>query len=199
MTMFRFPQYRLYPMDCVCDEILRALAQKNWSVSNIQIEFDSFTHPEHGKCKCVTAIEGPDFLLRFYRPGNPARPDAGCVSDVVIPGKHLAVYQDFSGPHFWLYVGNNWEADRYSFTHGSKSNSKLFKEPRTYLLYKGSADQSELTYGGRYGSLLPFLTHDNNLYREYDPEGAEPRYFHTRQVLDEVTDWLRANVLPRVK
>lgn len=177
-------------LDEVCNNIVRELEKRNFKVSGIDVEFYS------GRREGITAntIKGQDFKLWFCGIN---------VMSINIPKKELEIYDDESGPRFHLYVGKDWEKHKKSFMYDSKVHSKLKKKPRRYLQYKGAFGQPGEELASCYPSSWsntrrPFLIHDNDLNREYDPKGDEPRFFVTEDVMKEFTKWLKENVLNHI-
>jgi len=197
MIQFLYPRSRQFPFDGVCEQIIRELEQRNWQVPGIDVEFREYGTGDE-KYRAVLLIRGHDFKLRFDRPQGtlPGGRWDNCagVSDLVIPKREINVYDDESGPTFYLYVGKDWEHDRERFMDGAKVNSKLHGDPRIYLIYRGGCDCQQsagasfeavsfliaaITHDAKKLSNLkhthsgrrsPLLVHDNDLGREYDPE-----------------------------
>ena len=206
-VQFLYPMAMQFPFDAVCQQIVLELEKRNWEVPGIAVEFYEYGTGED-KYRMVSNIRGADFGLHFCRgqhtlAGGRLNDIAG-VNELTIPKKQLHVYEDESGPTFYLYVGDDWERDKERFVRGSKVNSKLGGEPKTYLEYSGSASRSGgYTYAGRRSA---FLVHTNDLGREYDPEGNEPKLFSTKDVMEEFRlffDSIAANIvalpIPKVK
>lgn len=194
---FLYPISRQFPFDETCEQIVRELEKRNWQVPGIDVEFHEYGSGEQ-KFRAVSKIKSQDFKLWFCRvqrtmPGGRWN-DTAAVTEIVIPKKELHVYEDESGPTLYIYAGKNYERDREKFMNGSKVNSKLNKEPKMYLQYKGgcqcrsnagasfeaigfltatiTGDTEKLarmnhTHPGR---RPPMLVHDNDLGREYEPE-----------------------------
>lgn len=206
---FLYPTSRQFPVDKVCEQIIRELEKRHWDVPGIDVEFKDYGNWAQ-KFGAVSRIKGHDFKLWFCRiqrliPGSHWNDTAG-VSQIVIPGKELNLYQDESGPTFYLYVGNDYERDREKFMNGSKVNSKLNGEPKVYLQYTGRCDcratggteklaQMNHTHSGHRS---PFLVHTNDLGREYDPQGDEPKLFPTNKVMAEFEQYLEGVVLKMI-
>lgn len=195
---FLYPIIMQYPFDSVCQQIVLELEKRNWEVPGIAVEFSEYGTGEL-KYRMVSTIRSDDFMLRFCRvqhrlPGG--WNDIAAVTEIVIPRQHINVFEDESGPSYHLYVGGNWERDKKKFMCGSKVNSKLRREPRTYLSYKGSSSPN----GGVYfqGQRPPYLVHDNDLGREYDPIGKEPKRLMTQKVLDVFRRYLETRVVTKI-
>lgn len=219
---FLYPKSRQFPFDEVCETIVHELERRNWSVPGMTVTFSQYGSGEQ-KCRYVSVIRGEDFKIRFCRAqgrvGDGPYNDIAAVSAVVIPCQELSVYSDESGPTFYLYVGQDWGSDRQVFMDHSKCNSKLNKAPRTYLQYGGActcgstagagfeavgllsalvmrntAALSAMTHTHQ-GRRSPLLVHTNDLGREYDPEGDEPRSFSTKAVMEEIGSYFEEVVL----
>lgn len=185
---FLYPISRQFPFDEVAEKIVRALEKRNWNVPNVRVRFDVYGSGE-AKYKMVREIFGKDFRLRFARvqrtlPGNIWNDTAG-LHEINIPKQQLEVFDDESGPTYYLYVGQNWEADKKWFMNSIKVNSKLRGEPRRYLRYSGHGHNRRASY----------LVADNDLGREYSPEGNESGSFSLEEKFNEFTAYLTENVL----
>jgi hypothetical protein len=188
---FLYPTSRQFPFDGITYQIVKALEERDFNFPGIKVELHSYGPSD--SYRLVKTIEGDDFRLWFCRAQGRVDDDwndTAAVNELNIPKKELHVYEDNSGPTFYLYVGKNWERDKESFIHGSKVNSKLNHKPKSYLHYSGSWQKTD---GGIHypGKIAPFLAHDNDLEREYDPQGNEPRYFETQKVFQEFADFLK--------
>lgn len=192
---FLYPRYQLYPFDAVAAQIVHALEARNWQVPGVRVEFDSYGSGWE-KYTLVRELSGEDFLLRFGRIQAHLSDnwnDTAAVSELIIPGKQLDVYEDYSGPTLYVYVGRNWKRDRDDFLHSLKVNAKLYHMPRQFLQYTGSIYHDQhVTIDNR---LMPYLTSDSDLGRQYEPRGREPRFYRTDDVLAEFTRWFTNNVL----
>lgn len=193
---FLYPTSRQFPVDEVCEQIVRELEKRNWKIPGIEVEFHEYGSGEQ-KFRNVNRIKSKDFQLWFCREQgripDTHRNDFAAVTEIVIPEKELRIYDDESGPNFYLYVGDDYESDRERFMNGSKVDSKLYGEPKTYLEYTGSFDLRRRT---RYSNRRPsLLVHTNNSGRQYDPEGEEPKSFRTDEVMEEFKKYLEEAVL----
>ncbi|MBI5044842.1 MAG: hypothetical protein HZC02_02865 [Candidatus Levybacteria bacterium] len=215
---FLYPVSRQFPFDEVCEQIIRELEKRNWKVPGIEVDFHEYGRGAQ-RYSAVSHVTGIDFTLRFGRkqrrlPGD--WNDTAAVTGINIPMEELHVYDDESGPTFYLYVGNNWEADRERFVNGSKVNSKLNGEPRTYLQYKGAC-RCTRGFGGysdldhtHPGKRPPLLVHDNDLGREYEPRKrrwdwknwtwhpGDPKALSTSDVMEKFRAYLVDVVLPHI-
>lgn len=111
--------------------------------------------------------------------------DIAALHSLYIPKEIIEVFEDESDPNYYLYVGANWESDKEWFMNSIKVNSKLNKEPRRYLCYRGN------TYKQRAHELVAY----NDLNREYLPESNEPVRINLKQKLNEISAWLEEFVL----
>jgi hypothetical protein len=176
-------------LDEVCNSIVRELEKRNFKVPGIDVEFYS-SH----QGITVNTVKGQDFKLWFCGIN---------IMKINIPKKELTIYDDESGPGFYFYVGKDWKKYKKSFMYGSKVHSKLEKSPRRYLKYSGAfgkpGEELALCYPSSWSNTRrPFLIHDNDSGREYDPKGNEPRFFVTEDVMKEFTEWLKENVLNHI-
>ncbi len=199
---FLYPHSRQFPFDEVAEKIVKAIEKRNWKVPGITIEFDTYGSGE-AKYQMVRSITGDNFKLYFCRiqgrlKGNWNDPaelffgeykskynDTAALSSVCIPKQILEVYNDESGPDYYLYVGKDWEADKEWFMNSIKVHSKLNKEHRRYLMYSGKS------YCRRAKELIA----DNDFNREYSPEGNEPVSINLEQKFNEFTEYLEKFVL----
>lgn len=190
--VFLYPKSRQFLFDEVCEEIVNAIEKRNWKVPGLRIKFSNYGSGEAKYCY-VSEICGDEFKLHFCRVQGKLGKynDIAAVSEITIPLQQICVHDDESGPTYYLYVGEDWEADKDKFINGIKVNSKRKKEPRTYLMYEGGWDGVHLYQGRR----PPLLLSYNDLGREYEPEGDEPTEFVLEDKLKEFTDWLNENVL----
>lgn len=199
---FLYPISRQYPFDEVCERIVRALEERNWEVPGMAVELDDYGSGDQ-RFRLVRYIKGRDFRIHFGRaqrrmPGGHYN-DTAAVSDITIPMKELCVYEDETGPTFYLYVGVAWERDRKKFMDGLKVNSKLNGKRRMYLMYKGAFHIDQCSYpASRHPQRRTYLVHTNDLGREYNPEGDEPRFFVTSEVLEEFRQYLEQTVLAAI-
>lgn len=187
---FLYPRSRQFPFDEVAEKIVRALEKRNWKVPGITVEFYTYGSGE-AKYKMVEHIKGENFKLYFCREQgrlNANRNDIAALHEVYIPSQSIRVYQEECGPTYYLYVGKDWEQDKEWFMNSIKVHSKLDKKPRKYLKYKGN------TYKGRATELV----HDNDINREYSPEGDEPQRINLEEKFKEFSAWLEKFVLEHI-
>jgi len=196
---FLYPVSKQFPFDLVCREIVLELEKRNWSVPGITVDFHEYGTGER-KFRNVSHIKSDEFRLSFCRVQQRISDthwnDIAAINEIMMPKKELHVYDDESGPSFYLYVGDDWERDRGSFMNDPKVNPKLNGKPRIYLRYTGSEDPD---HGFRYERRrCTYLVHDSDLGREYDPIGEEPKYFFTDEIMGEFKQYLEETVLRRI-
>lgn len=203
-TTFLYPRSRQYPVDKVCERIVRALEKRGWNVPGIQVEY--YDSKSKGlKYRHVSKIEGEDFKLWFCRIQgsiNAYKNDIAAIHEIVIPRRQLVVHEDESGPVFYTYVGDDWEKDKDTFMNRWKLRSKFDGKPKTYLKYTGRSgplDENGYSSQTYLHKRHPYLVNDDDLGREYQACGGEPIYFHTNEVFREIIGWLKVNVLERIE
>ena len=184
---FLYPYSRQFPFDEVAEKIVRAMEKRNWKVPGITVDFDTYGSGE-AKYKYVSQIKGENFKLEYGRPQgslNKNWNDIAALNCVYIPREIIRVYDDESGPTYYLYVGKNWEEDKEWFMNSIKVHSKLNGKPRRYLRYSGNG----------YKARASELVFDTDLNREYSPVDDEPRVINLEQKFKEITSWLEEFVL----
>jgi hypothetical protein len=198
-TQFLYPISRQFPFDEICEQIVRKAEEKNWNVPGINFKFDTYGHGKE-RFKYVSKISGSDFQIYFCRVQrslNEQSNDIAGVNRISIPKMEISVYSDESGPSLYTYIGENWEEDKSWFIGGVKIQSKMDKKPRLYLIYKGGCKKptspgAQFFYSNKRS---PYLVNCNDLGREYDAEGDEPRYYETDEIFKQFTAWLKDNLL----
>ena len=202
-TTFLYPRSRQYLFDETCENIVRELERRAWSVPGIRVDFD--TYDVRGVTyRGVDRLSGDGWELWFCRvQGRLGRDhnDVSAVAELTIPGKELKVHEDYSGPILYVYAGDNWDRDKDSFVGRVKVNSKLHRRPRLYLYYTGACNCHNAEDGLRHthpGQLAPLLTHNNDLGREYDLAEGDVAQYTTRGVFEEFDTWLKNNVLAKI-
>lgn len=196
---FLYPKSRQFPFDEVSEQIVRALQARNWKVPGFVIEFHDYGSGAQ-KLRCVSSITSDqsaidlghhDVRIEFGRiqgllPEGRYN-DTAAVQEVRLPRRALRVYEDESGPTYYVYVGDSWERDRSKWW--SRPNARLNNEPRVCVKYSGHRP-----YRGRAGTLA--WDQDG---REYGPEGDEPTSFRTHEIMEEVRVYLCGVVLPAIE
>jgi len=184
---FLYPHSRQFPFDEVAEKIVRVLEKRNWTVPGITVKFYSYGSGE-AKFQMVRTIVGENFKLSFHRVQGKASKywnDVAALEKVCIPKQELDVWEDESGPTYYLYVGSNWKEDKDWFMNDFKCNAKLSKEPRRYLKYEN-----------KYYCRRPKeLVANDDLGREYMPCGNEPKKINLARKFNQFIKWLEKNVL----
>ncbi|MBQ9314103.1 MAG: hypothetical protein IJ220_03750 [Clostridia bacterium] len=188
---FLYPHSRQYPFDEVAEKIVRELQKRNFKVPGITVEFDYYGSGE-AKYQHVYRVIGNSFKLTFMRVQGKLTNswnDIAALYEICIPKQVLKVYDDESGPTYYLYVGNDWKADKTWFMNNTKMHAKLAGVPKKYLKYTGECHSR--IQNGRAQTLVV----DTDLNREYAPQGEEPESFSCSEKMNEFTTWLQENVL----
>lgn len=181
-TTFLYPKSRQYPIDEVCEKIVKALERKKWKVPGIQVTFFNSGKGEE-KYRQVYEIKGENFKLHFGRIQgqiNSLKNDTAAIGQVTIPQKELHIYGDESGPTYYTYQGNNWEKDKEHFISGGWT---FHDQPSHILEYSGNS---------RYVGLRSPC-----LFKKRGMEG--PDFYETQKVFEEINTWLNENVLPIIE
>lgn len=195
-AQFLYPESRQFlPVDEVCEQIVRALKERNLQVPDITVELKDFATTQ--RYRYVRKIVGKNFMLWFNRDQGPLEErgfnNPAAVYQITIPYKQLQLNADESGPSLYTYVGNNWEADQEWFFHDSKVNQLLHNKERRSLLYTGSNYTNCHAYNR--GRRPSYLLADDDLGRQYSAVNDEPKFYETQAVLQGFADWLKINVL----
>ncbi|MEC7838803.1 MAG: hypothetical protein VX777_02040 [Chlamydiota bacterium] len=131
---FLYPKSRQFPVDEVCEKIVRALEKRNWKVPGVQVKFNDSGTGEL-KYRYVSIIKGADFRLWFCRiQGRISywKNDVAAITEISIPKRELHVYDDESGPTYFTYVGDNWEEDKEKFMNASKYCNTVNGEKKSF-------------------------------------------------------------------
>lgn len=195
---FLYPTSTQYPCDSFCAQVVEVLKKRDFNIEGVTVSLSTYSNKQ-AFYQMVEEIEIPalDTFLKFGRPQGMLdrnRYNTAAISELAIPGKLLNVYDDYSGPTLCVYVGKNWEKDKEDFFHSFHVNSKLRGKPRTYLKYTGSTNS--VRYSSYQNRLNPYLVHDNDLGREYGPEGDEPDSYTTEEIMQEFNAYLLNKVNP---
>lgn len=186
---FLYPKSRMFPFDEVTEKIVKGLEKRNWSVPGITVDFHTYGSGET-KYRRVEYVHGENFKLYFCRPQEtlPSKlNNTAAIHELWIPNEELTVYDDGSGPTYFLYVGDDWNLDKSWFMDSIKVHSKLRKKPRKYIRYKRDLRTvNELIY-------------DDDLGREYEPEGDEPRRISIPEMYNRFKTYLEENVLQYIE
>lgn len=194
---FLYPTSREFEWDEIAEKIVTAIERRGWIIPGLKLEFDAYGSGE-AKYQLLREIRGEDFIMYFSRVQEPsfdkAYNNTAALSRVSIPQQILEVYDDCSGPTYYLYVGKDWEADKDSFFNNLKVHSKMDNKPRTYLRYKGVSLRC-----GR----ATYMEHDNDLGREYSPapntcEPVSIPLHGPEGIYSIMIKWLTENVLDKI-
>lgn len=196
-----FPTSRQYPsIDAQADRIVRHLDRVD--VPSLSVKVDDYGLGL--MVRRIDSIDG-DVHLWFCRiQGNHGRlNDTAALNTLTIGKRSISVYEDYSGPSLRVYAGTDWERDRRTCWWGG-CNTKLYGQPRKYLIYEDSDEKERKVRYGKggmgysssfvYAGIAKYLLANNDLGREYDPVGDEPRLFTTQTVLDEMAAELSAYI-----
>jgi hypothetical protein len=197
---FLYPKSRQYPFDEVCEQIVRALEARAFKVPGFSVELRDYGSGAQ-KLVYVASVKSDqsaidlshhDVSIRYGRPQGTLPGgrwnDTAAVSEVQIAKRSLHVYEDESGPTYDVYVGDDWERDRW--TWWTRPNARLNKEPRLCVRYSGRHHYR----GMRAGLLEP-----DGDYREYQPEGDDPRSYDTASVMEQFRAYLHDVVLAAIE
>lgn len=167
--------------------LVRELARVGWDVPGINVEFRTSGRGTN-VFRTVSRISGdtPDgpFELNFFGPQErKGRYNAlsGLSEATVPPGIEVRQYTEEGTVTAKIYVGKDWRTDGPGFIQGINANSRLVGKPKTYLCYEGRMSGS--------------LRHENDLGREYDPEGAEPTKLPAHDTLDRVAGFIEGTLV----
>ena len=187
---FLYPASRQFPFDGTAETIVRELEKRNWNIPGMRITMEVHGSGED-KYVYVGEIVGKDFRLKFGMSRCSGR--NADISEICIPQREIHVYNDESGPTYWYYVGDDWDADKDWWNLPDKKNlAKMHGEPKRYLKYRG--DHTECGPTKRPTILVPY----DDVRRDYLPEGDEPTEFSFAEVMDEMMNWLKEKVLARI-
>lgn len=190
---FLYPHSRQFPFDSIASDIVTELEKRNWKIPGIVVEFDSYGSGE-AKYKKVRNIKGQDFKLTFGRKQGKLDSrwnDTAALCGVHIPHECLEVFDDESGPRYYLYVGDNWQVDKNWFMNSIKIHAKLNKEPRRYLTYLGN-------YTNQNGVRSTMLINTTDCDREYAAIDGEPQTISLDETFERIIAWLKENVLDKI-
>jgi hypothetical protein len=142
-------------IDPILDEIYTELFNRSFDIKGLDIEFSaglSEQWKDPFKIK-LSSINHSDFKINFSGSYDNA--------DFQYKEREISFYQDDSPISLTTYVGEDWEKDKEKFFAYGKIHSKMNKKEKFYLNYKCEPGSKE-------------FTHDDDIGREYSPEGEEP-------------------------
>ena len=190
---FLYPHSRQFPFDSIASDIITELKKRNWKVPGIVVKFDSYGSGE-AKYKKVRYISGQDFKLTFSRKQemlDSRWSDTAALCSVHIPRECLEVFEDESGPKYYLYVGGKWQEHKNWFMNSIKIHAKLNKEPRRYLMYLGNHTEEN-------GVRSSMLINTTDCDCEYAAIDNEPQSISLDETFERIIGWLKANVLDNI-
>jgi hypothetical protein len=175
--VFQFPCSRKYPVDQMCERIVRALQARNFAVPGLKI---AIKRPSWSNEEFVTNIQGPNFEIDFDNRDSIAAVEA---TRIHIPGKQLRLHSNLR--HIVLQLGSsdpkvasgreNQPRERVYVYWGSQSESRVFPALETLPIYL-------------------FATEDTRWL-----ERGMPSHFLTRDVFTRFNQWLRENVIAQLE
>ena len=110
---FLYPYVRQFPFDEVAEKIIRELEKRNFQVPGITVDFDTYGAGE-AKYQHVHHVIGDEFKLTFMRVQRLLTSgwnDVAALHEICIPRQLIRGFDDESGPTYYLYVGEDWEAE----------------------------------------------------------------------------------------
>lgn len=186
------PRSKQYPeIDGPAARLVEVLERRGWSAPGVHVEFRTYALGT-----MVSEVTGEGWRVWYCRVqgGNAQWNDTAAVSEIVIGERALSVYEDWSGPRLAVYVGPRPAPANLSSFSGM--NERLHGQPRTVLLYEGSAEPKRGRMYTRQRN--PYLAHNNDLERMHDPRDGEPTHYRTADVLREMGqacgEWLACRI-----
>lgn len=193
----------VFPFDAAAKALVDELRRVGWEAPGIDVKVRTYGG-ERMPLRHVSEISGETvdgpFRIRFGRAQGQVAEElhdgsierwshATGVSEFNLPirggARRLQIQLDLwnpgdGSPTLYRYVGDDWDRDADRFMNGFKCNAKLNKEPRTYLKYKAEG----------HGAAARFVS-DDDLGREYVPEGDDRRSWPAAMVFDACRGFLR--------
>ena len=174
---FLFPESRKYPVDEVCEQIVRALHARDFAVPGLTVETVRLSWTS---AFFVRRVHGANFELEF----EPRESAAGIeVSRLHIPGRELRLsnYEQ----HIFLHLCHeNPEAAADADNHRASS----------LCVYRGSESGAWIQPPEPRLPVYLIATEDSR-WSELD----RPQHFLTRNVFIQFNRWLREHVLDRIQ
>lgn len=105
----QLPNRKSYPFDIAANKIVQTLREYNWKVPGIEVEFTTYG-TGFDKNSFVSKIVGyrirsgirtDSFILEFSYPKS----GSNGIKEIIFREERIEVYDDNSGPVYWLYVG----------------------------------------------------------------------------------------------
>lgn len=176
-------------MEAAGAELVKELQRVGWDVPGIDVEFMTSgvgTRLSRHVHSVSGATERGPFRLVFggaqLSKGN-RRELTGLNEATVPPGLEIVLYEDKSPTVVHRYVGTDWVAEGRAFIDAPRVNSKLDGAPRLYVTYEGHSG---------------VLKADDDMDREYSPEGDEPLFLDKEEVIDAVVAFVRDDLLSKL-
>lgn len=175
--VFLFPTSRQYPVDEVCEQIIRALHARNFEVPGLKV---CIKQPSWENVAYVTGIVGPNFGIQFEQRGFVAGID---VTKIHIPGQELSLS----------------EVERYIFLHlcddhATSASDRSNQGRKGLCVYRGSENATYVRLHEPTRPVYLVATDDSRWI-----ERGFPSHFLTRDVLTRFSRWLKDNVLARIE
>ncbi|MBL8159002.1 hypothetical protein JNJ66_00935 [Candidatus Saccharibacteria bacterium] len=193
------PSSRQYdPLDGTVIRIISALAERDCQVPGVRVEFCPVPIPTNrGLLYRIRAISTADCRLWLGREGaTPQRNLGYSPSQAVIPGFHLTLCTDETGPTLAVYTGGNWRADRERFMY-DKPPALANGHDRWYLAYQGGHQRAGDYLHHRHRR-SPRLFHTTAGGLQYGRTSEDPPSYETAALLERFAAWYRDNLLPQI-
>jgi len=176
------------PFEDLGAELVRELARVGWEVPGIDLRFMT-TGSGTKVVRSLYGVSGETpagpFWLRF---GNRQGEDGtryGCLTGLseacIPPGLSVTHWSDTGDMSATLYLTEDWARDGAALRGIPHVNPKLEGEPKRYLAYKAKRRAS-------------MFKHDDDLGREYSPEGSEPRHLSVAETVLVVREFVQSLV-----
>lgn len=179
------------PLENIGSELVHELLRVGWDVPGIDVDISTYGSGENviRTVRCISGkTEDGPFKLEFCE----AQEQLGrynimtALSRATIPpGIEINFYGDNSGPSALVYVGKDWKADGDAFMERINVNARLNKQRKTYLRYSGRGDTHTMRA-------------DNDLGRDYDPMGDQPRSLDAGDIAKKVENFIRNTLMKRL-
>lgn len=209
-----YPKYHVFPVDEVCEHVLRHLEVRDWQVPGIEVEMTA--HDSIGR-PMVARVSGEDFSIEFghgYVGPNLTR--------LVVPTKELIFWWNAYELTLNVYRGSDWRRDREFFINERhKYHGRCKCSPR-YIHYRSRCNcNGNSTALKRFGPIedvatealsshdalhphrqmwrCPLMVHYDWDRTGYTPVGNEPYVYRTESVMAEMEQWLRTQLLPSIQ
>lgn len=209
-------------LETLCYHILNEVKKRNFEIDGIDIDFlykqEKKSEKNINDIIEISSISGENFRISFSQKR---------LDFIQIPKKEISLYRDTGDVDLTIYVGDKWEEDKERFYYKVKTNSKLNNEKKWYLKYSTSTHKN-ISTNGKHGKEEDFhnliqreikikkifndykvnfqdeirniyFLPDNDLNREYTPEGDELDFYYTDDIFYIFYKWLEKNVYNKIK